>query len=543
MAIRFIPFLLIALLSLGSVMPASAAYSKDVEKLLKKRYYEPVYIPHSDCYLVKSKADKEYFGVCTADGAELVPPVFKKCSFEKSASGDVYIFAERPNFKAPSPGSRIYSVSGRREILNIGNSTPVWVDGDFITSFGGPVYRLDGSIALDCAQMAIANLRRGNSIVGYKVSVRNMVGGKPVDNLVICDAAFNKLFELDGQPYMWTVVEKTDASGRYYWECSMKQGSDDPVVLAFASDGTPMGQSTLLASAKPAPAAQASAPAPQPARQAPQTASSPVVPTRASAATSSVDKNIPRAKSVADNTFAVIIANENYADVENVPFAANDGKIFAQYCERALGLPEKNIRLVQDATLNQIKRQLHWLKQVADAYKSDIKVIFYYSGHGIPDESSKEAYLLPVDGFYADISTNLAVSDLYKSLNDLHAGQVTVLLDACFSGSQRGDNMLVSARGVKIKPKQSSVTGNMMVLSAAQGDETAYPYAQQGHGLFTYYLLKKLQETGSDITLGDLADFVIDSVKKESLLQNDKIQTPTVMISPALQSSWRTLGF
>ncbi|MDE6301857.1 MAG: caspase family protein [Muribaculaceae bacterium] len=541
MHVRLFNIIITILISLAGTAPANAIYNKDVEKALKKQYYEPVYIPHSDCYLVKSKADKEYFGVCTSKGTELVPTVFKKCSFEKSTDGRVFIFAERPNFKAPSPGSRVYSLNEEREVLNIGNSTPIWVDGDYITSFGGPIYRLDGSIALDCAQMSVVNLRRGNSIVGYKVSVRNMIGGKPVDNLVICDNNFRKLFELDGQPYLWDVVDKNDANGSYYWQCSMKQGRNEPVVLAFDIDGTPIGLPSAPATVSQASMAVAPAPTPastpapaQPARQ--TTTSKP-----AFGIASSVDRNIPKSGAVASNTFAVVIANENYTEVENVPFAANDGKIFAQYCEQALGIPAKNIRLVQDATLNQIKRQLHWLKQISDAYDSDIKVIFYYSGHGIPDEKSKEAYLLPVDGFYADITTNLAVSDLYKSLNDLKTNQVMVFLDACFSGAQRGDNMLVSARGVKIKPKQSNVSGNMLVLSAAKGDETAYPLTSERHGLFTYYLLKKIQETGSNITIGDLSDFVITSVKKESLLQNDKIQTPTIMVSPTLQASWRDL--
>ena len=55
--------------------------------------------------------------------------------------------------------------------------------------------------------------------------------------------------------------------------------------------------------------------------------------------------------------------------------------------------------------------------------------------------------------------------------------------------------MLASARGVAIKAKQNHPQGNMVVLSAAQGDETAHPYTEKGHGLFTYYLLKKLKET------------------------------------------------
>lgn len=50
--------------------------------------------------------------------------------------------------------------------------------------------------------------------------------------------------------------------------------------------------------------------------------------------------------------------------------------------------------------------------------------------------------------------------------------------------------MLASARGVAIKPRSASPTGNMVVFTAAQGDETALPYGSQGHGLFTYYLLK-----------------------------------------------------
>ena len=63
-------------------------------------------------------------------------------------------------------------------------------------------------------------------------------------------------------------------------------------------------------------------------------------------------------------------------------------------------------------------------------------------------------------------------------------------MDACFSGSRRENGMIVSARGVAIKPKKDIVTGNVVVFSAADGSETAYPYKEKGHGLFTYFLLK-----------------------------------------------------
>lgn len=82
-----------------------------------------------------------------------------------------------------------------------------------------------------------------------------------------------------------------------------------------------------------------------------------------------------------------------------------------------------------------------------------------------------------------------------------------MFLDACFSGAKREGDMLASARGVAIKVKETQPKGNMVVFSAAQNDETAYPYKEQKHGLFTYYLLKNTRNKG-EVTLGDLADFV-----------------------------------
>ena len=84
------------------------------------------------------------------------------------------------------------------------------------------------------------------------------------------------------------------------------------------------------------------------------------------------------------------------------------------------------------------------------------------------------------------------------------AESVTVFLDACFSGTKRESGMLASARGVAIKVRDEVPQGKLVVFTAAQGDETAYQYAEKGHGMFTYFLLKKLQESKGDVTLGEL---------------------------------------
>ena len=240
--------------------------------------------------------------------------------------------------------------------------------------------------------------------------------------------------------------------------------------------------------------------------------------------------------------FVLIISNENYKYEQPVPFALNDGAIFKLYCEKTLGVPTKNIRYTPDATLNEMRRQLLWLDNVMKAYQGEARAIVYYSGHGMPSEDAKHAYLLPVDGDSRLAESGLSTEQLYKQLSLMPSKGTIVLLDACFSGARRDGQMLASNRGVAIKVKEETVSGNMVVFSAAQGDETAYPYEEKKHGLFTYFLLSALQESGGCISLGKLSDQVTKMVSRRSIVENDKGQTPTVR-SSSTSSGWRNWMF
>ena len=254
--------------------------------------------------------------------------------------------------------------------------------------------------------------------------------------------------------------------------------------------------------------------------------------------TSEVDRNIPVTGATNPNTFVLIIANEHYLQVASVPYALNDGNIFREYCIKTLGVSEKHIKYFADATGNQIKSGVNWLANLTEVFDNP-QIIVYYAGHGIPDEASKSAYLLPVDGNGSDISTGYKLDDLYATLGNMPAAQITVFMDACFSGSKREQGMLASARGVALKAKAGIPQGNMVVFSAATGDETAYPNKEQQHGLFTYYLLKKLQETKGDVALKDLGTYLTKQVSQQSLIINDKRQTPTVTPSAAVGAEWQ----
>ena len=144
--------------------------------------------------------------------------------------------------------------------------------------------------------------------------------------------------------------------------------------------------------------------------------------------------------------------------------------------------------------------------------------------------------MLHIDGYASDSETGYSLDKLYSDLGNVNAQSVTYFIDACFSGSKREGGMILEARGVAVKAKQEEVTGPLVVFSAAQGDETAFPYKEKGHGLFTYFLLEKLQQSGGAINMGDLGDYVTKQVTRNSIIENGKPQTPSI-ISP--NQEWR----
>ncbi len=255
---------------------------------------------------------------------------------------------------------------------------------------------------------------------------------------------------------------------------------------------------------------------------------------------SDVDINIPTNKENNEKTFALIIANEKYREESQVAFARNDGLAISKYFNSTLGLPEKNIHFIEDATKNDLVRELDWLKNVGKVY-GDLNVLVYYAGHGVPDERDGSAYLIPIDGIGTNTKTLYPLTEFYKDLGEVSAKSTIVFMDACFSGALRGDGMLASARGIALKAKEAATTTNMIVISAATGDETAWPYTEKSHGLFTYFLLKKLQSSKGDVSLGNLTNYIKDEVGKHSIVINSKRQTPTVSISPEYTEIWEDL--
>jgi WD40 repeat protein len=236
---------------------------------------------------------------------------------------------------------------------------------------------------------------------------------------------------------------------------------------------------------------------------------------------------------------AVIIGIERYKNalLPAVSHARRDATIVREYMTRTLGIPPENIHLLVDheATLADLRTAISGqLAAAIDDPKS--RVYIYFAGHGAPNLKTKRPYLVPHDGNPAYPETSCyPLSELYESLGRLKV-PVTVMLDACFSGSAgRGDapeTLLANARPALVELKDTGTPPNVSVLAAANGEQVSSSFAAKKHGLFTYFLLKGLggaadQDKDGRLTLEELHRFVTPAVQRQARKLNRE-QTPTL---------------
>lgn len=259
---------------------------------------------------------------------------------------------------------------------------------------------------------------------------------------------------------------------------------------------------------------------------------------------SDVDRGIPDNKTEYENRFAIVIGNEDYHSHQrglsteaDVLFAANDAAVFARYCEDVLGIPHDNIVLLIDAGRSEMNREINRMTEIVSLYGKKAELVFYYAGHGFPDKDGKESYLIPVDIPGTDYQSGFMLSDLYDRLASTGAGRVTVFMDACFSGGGRQAGLL-AARGIKIVPKDTPLKGNIVVFSATSSDQMALPYNEKQHGMFTYFLLKKMQNTAGNCSYSELSEYLKTEVSEYSLRINYTYQNPETSCSYSIRDEW-----
>jgi len=246
--------------------------------------------------------------------------------------------------------------------------------------------------------------------------------------------------------------------------------------------------------------------------------------------------------------------------------------------EATQAFPQKEIITYHDFAVQSptLERILQSLNRISQAANSQDTVLFYFSGHGLLEPESQQAFLCFKDTQKDDIiNTGLSLLKLLDILGNCSAYQQLVWLDACHSGGM----MLRGAKG-EIEPDKNSISslinpsshwldachsGGMMLRGAKGEIETeknsisslinpssqlvevlrkraaqnkgfkgfyallscdqkqrSWEFPQLGHGVFTYYLMRGLRGEAADSQGVIDADSLYKYVYHQTLQHIDK---------------------
>lgn len=216
----------------------------------------------------------------------------------------------------------------------------------------------------------------------------------------------------------------------------------------------------------------------------------------------------------------------NYAK----PDAESFGKILDEKGSLFKNLEMHTLYDAQASRINILKK----LDELASKIHPEDIFIFYYAGHGsmvdnqfffIPTESSR---LYDLGSLQKEA---IEASMLQDKLKHIKALKQLIIMDACQSGSSVE---LLATRGASEEKAiaQLSRSAGIHVMASAGSEQFATEFAELGHGLFTYLLIKALQGDADGapkdgkVTIYELKSYLDDQVPEMTQKLKGKPQYP-----------------
>ena len=155
-----------------------------------------------------------------------------------------------------------------------------------------------------------------------------------------------------------------------------------------------------------------------------------------------------------------------------------------------------------------------------DNVKPTDMLLFYYSGHGVPDHEG--------DVFLATSETDplrpskrgVNFNELTKLIGESMSTSIVIVLDCCYSGSakiSKGQAYDAAKIGLSIMDRESNDLAKAgegkCILAASQAQGEAYVLEKNNHSLYTYYLLEALKGNAPEV-IDKYGNITVDSIGK-----------------------------
>ncbi|MFH1725757.1 MAG: caspase family protein [Elusimicrobiota bacterium] len=233
--------------------------------------------------------------------------------------------------------------------------------------------------------------------------------------------------------------------------------------------------------------------------------------------------------------FALVIGIEKYSHVSDARFAARDAQAMREHLV-ALGYPERNIILLTGERAGRSGIEKYVISWLPRNVTKDSRVFVYFAGHGAPDAGTKQAFLLPWDGDPQFLDkTGYPLKRLFAQLNRLQAKNVVLAMDTCFSGAGGRSVLPTGARPLMMEVAGDAVPdGKIVVMRAAADNEITDVLEAQSHGVFTYYLLRALNDMHGRASVMQVHESLLPRVQ-DAARRSNRTQNPR--LSPSANGS------
>ena len=226
-----------------------------------------------------------------------------------------------------------------------------------------------------------------------------------------------------------------------------------------------------------------------------------------------------------NRSWLIIISIEEYKYTDNVLFANRTAEIMKRTFQKKLDIAEKNILMLSNekASLKNIKTEVR--KFIHRVRRNDI-IYFYYSGHGLSNQSG-EQLLLPYDGKpdFPNSKNSIKIERLYSKFLNSKSLRTFSFIDASFNGITDGAPVVKGLDSVEMRPRAEGYHKRLNILNSARAQDASNAYYTKGYRLFSYFLVKEVLSKPQ--SAGELFDNIRTEVRKVSYEYGEKyLQEP-----------------
>ena len=219
-------------------------------------------------------------------------------------------------------------------------------------------------------------------------------------------------------------------------------------------------------------------------------------------------------KSVFGNYHALVIANADYDNLDDLTTPHNDGREITRILEENYGF---TVHTLFDASRYDMMSAMNNLRR--DLTEND-NLLIYFAGHGAFDKANNRGHWLPIDAEHDSTANWVSTIDVTDIVNAMSARHILVVADSCYSGAlTRSEHTALDpgmSEDLRTRWLQAVAQTRSRHLLTSGGIKPVVDDGGNGHSVFANALIEVLSQGEGIIESSTIYEQVSALVKDRS---------------------------